>query len=150
MFKSRVDELNFKFTNDSLDNISKNDLLIYMGGGFEPWINGFVDKLDKSNVTPINVSRGVKFISYDKPVKINDTEFKDNPYYLMNIDNYKIALMNIKNSRKVQVSDTHLSIQDFPNLRIRASIKVFHQKKLKAGCLWESPQISAPGIMIRM
>lgn len=98
MFKSRVDESNFKFTSDSLNNISKNDLLIYMGGGFEPWIDGFVDKLDKSNVSPINVSRGVKFISYDKPVTINDTVFKDNPYYLMNMDNYKIALMNIKNS----------------------------------------------------
>ncbi|WP_123053321.1 metal ABC transporter substrate-binding protein [Clostridium sp. JN-1] len=98
MFKDRTDELNFKFTSDSLNNISKNDLLFYMGGGFEPWINGFVDKLDKNKVSAVNVSRGVKFIPYNEPVKINETVLKDNPYYLMNVDNYKIVLTNIKNS----------------------------------------------------
>lgn len=98
MFNNRQSELNFQFSSDSLGNISKEDLFIYMGAGFEPWANNFIDNLSKNNVGVINVSRGVKLVSYNKIVKYKETILKDNPYYLLNIDNYKIALMNIKNA----------------------------------------------------
>lgn len=98
MFNSRDNELNFQFTDDSLNNISKKDLFIYLGADFEPWVNSFIDNLNKSNVGVINVSRGVKLISYNKIVKYKENVLKDNPYYLLNVDNYKIALMNIKNA----------------------------------------------------
>lgn len=98
MFKNRDFEVGFQFSDDSLNNLAKKDLFIYMGAGFEPWINEFVDKLNKNKVGAINVSRGVKLFSYNKTVKYKDTVQKDNPYYLSNLDNYKIALMNIKNA----------------------------------------------------
>ncbi|NMM65393.1 zinc ABC transporter solute-binding protein [Clostridium sp. P21] len=98
IFKNRDTEQNFEFTSDSLNNIAKKDLLIYMGAGFEPWIDDFIDKLNKSKVGVINVSRGVKLLSYNKEVKYKNAVLKDNCYYLMNIDNYKIALLNIKNA----------------------------------------------------
>lgn len=98
MFSNRQSELSFQFTNDSLNNVAKKDLFIYLGVGFEPWINSFTDNLNKSNVGVINVSRGVKLISYNKIVKYKESILKDDPYYLLNIDNYKIALMNIKNA----------------------------------------------------
>lgn len=98
MFNSRSNELNFQFTDDSLNNVSKKDLFIYLGADFEPWINSFIDNLNKSNVGVINTSRGVKLISYNKVVKYKESILKDNPYYLLNVDNYKIALMNIKNA----------------------------------------------------
>ncbi|MDW8800032.1 zinc ABC transporter substrate-binding protein [Clostridium sp. A1-XYC3] len=98
MFKDRESEINFTFSSDSLNNVAKKDLFIYMGAGFEPWINDFIDKLNKSRVGVINVSRGVNLISYNKVVKYKDVVLKDNPYYLLNIDNYKVALLNIKNS----------------------------------------------------
>lgn len=98
VFKNKDALLSFKFSNDSLNNIAKKDLFIYLGAGFEPWINDFVGKLNKSKVGVINASRGVKLLSYNKEVKYNDMVLKDNPYYLLNIDNYKIALMNIKNA----------------------------------------------------
>lgn len=98
MFSNRQDELNFQFSSDSLNNIAKKDLFIYMGAGFDPWMNNFIDNLNKSNVGVINVSRGVKLVSYNKVVKYKDIVLKDNPYYLLNMDNYRIALMNIKNA----------------------------------------------------
>lgn len=98
MFKNRERELSFQFSEDSLNNVAKKDLFIYMGAGLEPWINDFVGKLNKNKVGVINVSRGVNIYSYNKVVKYKDTVLKDNPYYLSNLDNYKIALMNVKNS----------------------------------------------------
>lgn len=98
MFSNRQSELNFQFSSDSLNNVAKEDLFIYMGAGFDPWMNNFIDNLNKNNVGVINVSRGVKLASYNKVVKYKDIVLKDNPYYLLNIDNYRIALMNIKNA----------------------------------------------------
>ncbi|MHC6178535.1 metal ABC transporter substrate-binding protein [Clostridium sp. JNZ X4-2] len=98
MFNDRQSEINFKFTGDSVSNISKKDLFFYVGAGFEPWIDSFVNKLDKNKVGVTNVSRGVKLLNYNKAVKYDDTILKYNPYYFTNIDNYRIMLMNIKNA----------------------------------------------------
>lgn len=98
MFKNREDDLTFSFTEDSLNNISKQDLFIYAGVGFEPWMDKFINELNKSKVGTINVSRGVKPLEYSNEIKFNDIVLKDNPYYWSNLDNYKIALSNIKNA----------------------------------------------------
>lgn len=134
IFKNRSDELNFKFTNDSLNNIAKNDLLIYMGVGFEPWIDSFVDKLNKSNVSPINVSRGVKIISYDKEVKVNDTVIRNNPYYLMNMDNYRVVLMNIKNS----IEDRDPKNRDIYEKNFAATLKNIDDYKKQLNSITDS------------
>lgn len=130
IFKSRIDEVNFQFTSDSLNNIAKKDLFIYMGAGFEPWIDDFVDKLNKSKVGVINVSRGVKLLSYNKEVRYKNTVLKDNCYYLMNIDNYKIALLNIKNS----IQDKDPKNRDLYQKNFSESVKniEIHEKDLKA------------------
>lgn len=98
MFKDRKTEINFKYTYDSLNNISRKDLFIYVGSGFEPWIDDFTEKLDKNKVGIINSSRGVKLLSYNHPVKYGNTTMTKNPYYFMDINNYKIMLVNIKNA----------------------------------------------------
>jgi ABC-type Zn uptake system ZnuABC Zn-binding protein ZnuA len=92
----------FKYSEDSINNISKKDLFFYWGSGVEPWINGFVDKLSKSKVGPINSSRGVKVVNYEK-------EAENNPYFWMNVDYYKIAMLNIKNA--IQDKDTKVRDQ---------------------------------------
>ena len=43
----------------------------------------------------INWLYTILFLS--KPMKYKDTEYKENPYYWLDIDDYKIALSNIKN-----------------------------------------------------
>ena len=98
MFKNKEEEFNYIYSKDSLNNISKQDLFIYNGAGLEPWINEFLDKLNKSKVGVINISRGINLLSYNKQVKYKNLVLKNNPYYWLNIDNYKIALLNIKNS----------------------------------------------------
>ena len=98
MFNDRKSEVDFKFTEDSVNNVSKKDLFFYVGADFEPWVNTFVDKLNKSKVGVINVSRGINLLSYSRVVKYNNIILKDNPYYVNNIDNYRISLMNIKNA----------------------------------------------------
>jgi len=130
MFKNRERELSFQFSEDSLNNIAKKDLFIYMGAGLEPWINDFIDKLNKNKVGVINVSRGVKLLSYNKVVKYKDTVNKDNPYYLSNLDNYKIALMNIKNA----IQDKDPKNRDIYEKNFSQALKNIenYQKDLKA------------------
>jgi len=98
MFNNMNSLLYFKFTDDSLYNIAKQNLFIYMGASYEPWGGSFADQINKSNVGIINASRGVSILSYSKDVTYNDYTSKENPYYLLNYDNFKIALLNIKNS----------------------------------------------------
>ncbi|WP_097026794.1 metal ABC transporter substrate-binding protein [Clostridium peptidivorans] len=98
MFKDPAQGINFKYTDDSLNNISKQDLFIYNGVGLEPWDKDFIDSLSKSKVGITSASRGVKLISYNKEKKYGKRTIKDNPYYWLNIDNYKISILNIKNA----------------------------------------------------
>ncbi|GKU23348.1 metal ABC transporter substrate-binding protein [Clostridium folliculivorans] len=98
MFNNNFDSLNFKFTNDSLDNVSKYDLLLYMGSSSEPWINGFIDGLKKGKVGIVNLSRGTKTLNYIKSQTVAGYDIKINPYYWLSPDEYKIMLYNIKSS----------------------------------------------------
>ncbi len=96
MFKDESEEKDFKFTNDSIANIGKQDLFIYAGAGFEDWSDAFLNAVDKSKVGITNVSRGVKTTNYEN--KIDKDYGKKNPYYWMDADNYGIMLLNIKNA----------------------------------------------------
>lgn len=86
----------FKYTWDSVSNVGKQDLFIYTGAGFESWIDDFLSKVDKSKVSIINSSRGISFLTYNN--KNADNYGEKNPYYLMDINNYKTMLLNIKNA----------------------------------------------------
>jgi zinc/manganese transport system substrate-binding protein len=98
MLKTEIDQWRYKYSHDSLNNISKKDMFIYIGGGYEPWINSFVEELKKGKVSIVNASRGIRLIPLGKPRKYKETEMKENPYYWLNPEDYKIALANIKNS----------------------------------------------------
>jgi len=98
MFSNEADQWNFQFTQDSIDNVSKQDLFFYAGAGFEPWANDFISKLKKDSVGVVNLSRGAVLLPYKKEVKYKGTILTDNPYYWLNLDNYKVDMLNIKNA----------------------------------------------------
>lgn len=129
MFASKDRLWNFNFTDDSINNISKKDLFFYWGSSFEPWGSNLVDKLSKTKVGPIDISRGVKLIGYDSEVKYKDTVINDNPSFWMNIDNYKIAMLNIKNA----IEDKDTKDRDYYENNFSKHIKDVeaYQKKLK-------------------
>lgn len=129
MFNNRSDEKNFVFTDDSAENISKKDLFIYTGASTEPWINKFYDKLNKNKVGVINVSRGVKLLELSKQETVNDIVIKDNPFYMINIDNYRIALLNIKNA----IEDRDPQNREYYEKNFSDTLKDFDmlQQKLK-------------------
>ncbi len=132
MFKNREEELNYVFSQDAINNISKYDLFIYNGGGLEPWANDFVNKLSKGKLGVINLSRGINILSYNDNVKYKKYIFKENPYYWMNIDNYKIALSNIKNS----IQDKDPKNRDFYEKNFNGMVKELeeYEKKIKEIC----------------
>lgn len=129
MFNNRNDEKNFNFSSDSTDNISKKDLFIYTGASTEPWINEFYDKLNKNKVGVINASRGVKLLQLVKQETVNGIVIKDNPYYLLNIDNYRIALLNIKNA----IEDRDPQNREYYEKNFNSALKDFDlfQQQLK-------------------
>ncbi|MDP4176826.1 MAG: metal ABC transporter substrate-binding protein [Bacillota bacterium] len=96
MFKNDGDMDSFTYTDDSINNISRKDLFIYFGAGLEPWSDDFVNSLKKNKVSIINVSRGIRLLTFTK----TDITLKENynPYYWLSTENYKIALFNVKNA----------------------------------------------------
>lgn len=129
MFTSRDKLWSFNYTEDSLNSISKKDLFFYWGSGIEPWSEDFVGKLTKSKVGTVSISRGIKFALLGKEIKYKEISLKDNPYFYMNIDNYKIAMLNIKNA----IQDKDTKDRDIYEKNFSASIKKVEevQKKLK-------------------
>jgi len=98
MFKDDNSVKQFNFTSDSLNNVSKYDLFMYTSADFEPWASNFQNKLDKSKVGVVDVSRGAKINSLDKGDKESNEDIDKNPYYWGNFDNYNAMLLNIKNA----------------------------------------------------
>lgn len=96
MFKNEDEEKSFKYTNDSTSNIGKMDLFIYTGVGFDSWTDDFVSKINKNKLVAINVSRGVSTLSYQN--KSAENYGSKNPYYWMDINNYRTMLLNVKNA----------------------------------------------------
>ncbi len=80
----------FKYNEDIINNISERDLFIYSGINNEPWVNEFIAELKKGDLGIINMSRGIKTLTYENG--------NENPYYWLGINEYKIALYNVKSA----------------------------------------------------
>ncbi|MBU3136595.1 zinc ABC transporter substrate-binding protein [Clostridium gasigenes] len=80
----------FKYNEDIINNISGRDLFIYSGINNEPWVNDFIAELKKGDLGIINMSRGIKTLTYENG--------NENPYYWLGINEYKIALYNVKSA----------------------------------------------------
>ncbi|GAB6169270.1 metal ABC transporter substrate-binding protein [Clostridium carnis] len=93
LVKNEEEIKKFKYNENVISNISNMDLFIYTGFGYEPWVNNLIDKLQKGNVGIINMGRGIRPLSYE----INK-EGKENPYYSLGMNEYKVALYNIKSA----------------------------------------------------
>jgi zinc/manganese transport system substrate-binding protein len=129
MFTSKDKLWNFNYTEDSISNISRKDLFFYWDSGIEPWDTDFIDKLTKNKVGNVSVSRGVKFITLAREVKYKEITLKDNPYFWLSIDDYKIAMLNIKNA----IQDKDTKDRDLYEKNFSKAIKEVedYQKKLK-------------------
>lgn len=97
MFNDEKEIWSYHPNKDTIDNISAKDLYIYSGSNLEPWQDVFNSYIARSHVSLVNISRGVNILPYNKEIYYMGQVLKDNPYYWLNIDNYKIALGNIKN-----------------------------------------------------
>lgn len=93
MFIDEESSKEFKYTDETISNISNMDLFIYSGTQFEPWGNELIEKLKKGNLGIINLSRGIRMITMQ-----GDNGNTDNPYYWTGLDEYKIALYNVKSA----------------------------------------------------
>ena len=129
MFTAKDKLWSFNYTEDSINNISKRDLFIYWGSGIEPWAADFINKLTKNKVGTVSISRGIKFITLHREVKYKEVSLKENPYFWMNIDDYKIAMLNIKNA----VQDKDTKDRDLYEKNFSKAIKEVedYEKKLK-------------------
>ncbi len=127
MFTNEKDISEFKYSEDVLNNISNMDLFIYSGTSFEPWCVSFIDELKKGNLGIINLARGIRLLNYD-----NDN--KENPYYFEGIEEYKIALYNVKSA----IQDRDPQNRDYYEENYSEAIKEFdnnikvYQDKIKS------------------
>lgn len=116
MFTNEKDISEFKYSEDILNNISNMDLFIYSGTSFEPWSNSFIDELKKGNLGIINLARGVRLLNY-----AHDNGTKENPYYFEGIEEYKIALYNVK----AAIQDRDPQNRDYYEENYNQAIKEF-------------------------
>lgn len=90
--KEEVD--NIKLTEEIANNISKMDLFIYNGAGYEPWIDEVLTSINKDRVGVIDTSRGLTVLTStdddEKQVKLSN--------YNTGFNEYKISLYNIKSA----------------------------------------------------
>lgn len=121
MFTNEKDINDFKYSQEVLDNVSNMDLFIYSGTTFEPWTNTFINELKKGNLGIINLSRGIRTLNYDS----NGTS-KENPYYFGGIEEYKIALYNVK----AAIQDRDPQNRDYYEENYKKAIDEF-EKQLK-------------------
>lgn len=91
MFKDEKQSKEFLFNDETAINISNMDLFLYSGNDLEPWSSALIDKLKKNNLGIIDVSRGIRAIS----TQVN-RETKKNSYFTTGLEEYKIALYNVK------------------------------------------------------
>lgn len=119
MFTDEKDISNFKYSEDVLNNISNMDLFIYSGTSFEPWCNSLIDELKKGNLGIINLARGVRLLNYNR-----DNDSKENPYYFEGIEEYRIALSNVK----AAIQDRDPQNRDYYEENYNKAIKDFESK----------------------
>lgn len=93
MFTSEKESKDFIYKDETITNISNMDLFFYSGNDFEPWSTKLINKLNKSNLGTINISRGIRVIQGQ-----TNNESKENPYFYSGLEEYKIVLYNIKSA----------------------------------------------------
>lgn len=94
MFNNFNDMKNYKYDENTLNNISNMDLFFYSGAGNESAsLNNMISELDKSSLGVVNLSRGIRELRYKVDGK--DTQ---NSYYYLGISEYKIMLYNTKSA----------------------------------------------------
>ncbi|PJI09213.1 MULTISPECIES: metal ABC transporter substrate-binding protein [Clostridium] len=98
MFKDDKTITDFKYTSDSVNNVSKYDIFMYLGADFEPWASDFIGKLNKSSISTVDMSRGTKILDLNNKIKYGDVTIDKNPYYWTDLGSYKTMLVNVKNS----------------------------------------------------
>ena len=122
MFINQKDISEFKYSEDVLNNISNMDVFMYSGTSFEPWRSSFIDELKKGNLGIINLARGVRILNYT-----HSGENNENPYYFEGIEEYKIALYNVK----AAIEDRDPQNRDFYEENYNDAIKEFEDKVSK-------------------
>lgn len=115
MLTNGKDISEFKYNEDTLNNISNMDLFIYSGASFEPWSNSLIDELKKGNLGIINLARGIRLLNYS-----HDNN-KENPYYFEGIEEYKIALSNVK----LAIQDRDPQNRDYYEENYNKAVKEF-------------------------
>lgn len=115
MLTNEKDISEFKYNEDVLNNISNMDLFIYSGTSFEPWSNSLIDELKKGNLGIINLARGIRLLNYS-----HDNN-KENPYYFEGIEEYKIALSNVKSA----IQDRDPQNRDYYEENYNKAVKEF-------------------------
>lgn len=93
MFSTEEEIKNYKLVDKALENISNMDLFFYTGNNYEPWSGEFINKLKKGQIGIIDISRGMRVLTN----QVGETTH-DNPYYWLGLEEYKIALYNIKSA----------------------------------------------------
>ena len=93
MFINEQDSLNFKYTQETTNNIENMDLFLYSGNEYESWVDNLNESISDGNVGIIDLSRGIRTINFQ-----SNGNSKINPYYWTGLDEYKIALYNIKSA----------------------------------------------------
>lgn len=91
MFYDEQASKDFKYTDETISNISNMDLFFYNGNIIEPWCDELISNLNKGNLGIINSSRGIRTINLT-----GENSAYENPYYMVGYYEYKIALYNIK------------------------------------------------------
>lgn len=92
MFLNEEDSNNYIYNYETVKNLNNMDLFMYTGNDYEKWTSKVISKLN-SGVGIIDLSRGIRTINYED----KDTN-KTNPYYWTGIEEYKVALYNIKSA----------------------------------------------------
>ena len=91
MFLSEEDSFKFKYTQETTSNIKNMDLFLYSGNEYEPWVEEFNKSISKGDLGIIDLSRGIRTVDFS-----TGGNAKVNPYYWTGVEEYKIALYNIK------------------------------------------------------
>ncbi len=115
MLTNEKDISEFKYNEDVLNNISNMDLFIYSGTSFEPWSNSLINELKKGNLGIINLARGIRLSNY------SHDNSKENPYYFEGIEEYKIALSNVKSA----IQDRDPQNRDYYEENYNKAVKEF-------------------------
>lgn len=93
MFTEEKDSLNFQINNGIVKNISNMDLFLYSGNSLDEWCTDLINKLNKSVVGTIDISRGIRATTMEI-----EKENKVNPFFYTGVDEYKVLLYNVKSS----------------------------------------------------